>query len=67
VCVTEIMVTCVYYRSQLHMWLVQRLWYMRVCYRGHGTYLVGEEVRASVAGAVERVNKLILVTPLKSR
>ncbi|VDM43646.1 unnamed protein product [Toxocara canis] len=35
--------------------------------RGHGTYLSGEELIASVAGAVEQVNKLITVKPLKSR
>lgn len=35
--------------------------------RGHGTYLMDDEIRASVAGSVERVNKLIYVQPLKSR
>ncbi|KAG9014350.1 exosome non-catalytic core subunit rrp4 [Tulasnella sp. JGI-2019a] len=35
--------------------------------RGHGTYVDGEEVLASVAGTVERVNKLISVRALKSR
>jgi exosome complex component RRP4 len=48
--------------------------FMRYCFhymsnnRGHGTY-VGEEdkVIASVAGTVQRVNKLLSVKPLKSR
>jgi len=35
--------------------------------RGHGTYVDGEQVLASVAGTVERVNKLISVRALKSR
>lgn len=35
--------------------------------RGHGTYLVEGELRASVAGVVEMVNKLIYVQPMKSR
>lgn len=36
-------------------------------YRGHGTYLDEEKLTASVAGEVERVNKLICVRPLKTR
>jgi len=35
--------------------------------RGHGTYIEDEEVIASVAGTVERVNKLITVRPLQTR
>ncbi|VDD90039.1 unnamed protein product [Enterobius vermicularis] len=35
--------------------------------RGHGTYLEGSQLLASVAGAVYQVNKLIFVQPLKSR
>ncbi|OXB73514.1 UNVERIFIED_CONTAM: hypothetical protein H355_012481 [Colinus virginianus] len=35
--------------------------------RGHGTYVVEDRLVASVAGAVERVNKLVCVTPLKTR
>ena len=35
--------------------------------RGHGTYSVDGQLIASVAGVVERVNKLIYVKPLKSR
>jgi exosome complex RNA-binding protein Rrp4 len=35
--------------------------------RGHGTYVEDEQLRASVAGVVERVNKLICVRPFKSR
>jgi exosome complex component RRP4 len=35
--------------------------------RGHGTYLVGPDLCASVAGKVQRVNKLISVIPTKSR
>lgn len=35
--------------------------------RGHGTYTCDGKLCASVAGVVERVNKLICVKPLKSR
>jgi len=35
--------------------------------RGHGTYKDGEDLVASVAGFVRRINKLISVQPLKSR
>jgi len=35
--------------------------------RGHGTYMADDILYASVAGVVERVNKLISVTPLKTR
>ena len=35
--------------------------------RGHGTYLDDNKILASVAGRVERVNKLICVRPLKTR
>lgn len=35
--------------------------------RGHGTYMADEVLYASVAGVVDRVNKLISVTPLKTR
>merc|ERR1719447_2495126 len=35
--------------------------------RGHGTYMADEILYASVAGLGERVNKLISVTPLKTR
>jgi len=35
--------------------------------RGHGTYMADDVLFASVAGVVERVNKLISVTPLKTR
>jgi len=35
--------------------------------RGHGTYMEQEVLFASVAGVVERVNKLISVTPVKTR
>ncbi|XP_040860433.1 exosome complex component RRP4 isoform X2 [Ochotona curzoniae] len=35
--------------------------------RGHGTYMGEEKLVASVAGAVERVNKLICVKALKTR
>ncbi|XP_014661622.1 PREDICTED: exosome complex component RRP4-like [Priapulus caudatus] len=35
--------------------------------RGHGTYMEDDKLYASVAGTVERVNKLICVQPLKSR
>lgn len=35
--------------------------------RGHGTYMTDDILYASVAGVVERVNKLISVTPLKTR
>ncbi|KAI0242880.1 hypothetical protein LSAT2_010817 [Lamellibrachia satsuma] len=35
--------------------------------RGHGTYMEDDKLYASVAGVVERVNKLICVKPVKSR
>lgn len=35
--------------------------------RGHGTYVDNEEVIASVAGTIERVNKLVTVRPVRSR
>ncbi|XP_069465370.1 exosome complex component RRP4 [Ambystoma mexicanum] len=35
--------------------------------RGHGTYMEDEKLLASVAGAVERVNKLLCVRALKTR
>ncbi|XP_050414130.1 exosome complex component RRP4 [Patella vulgata] len=35
--------------------------------RGHGTFMENEKLHASVAGVVERVNKLICVKPLKTR
>ncbi|XP_002731965.1 exosome complex component RRP4-like [Saccoglossus kowalevskii] len=35
--------------------------------RGHGTYMEDDKLHASVAGVVERVNKLICVQPLKTR
>ncbi|XP_072739380.1 exosome complex component RRP4 isoform X2 [Ciconia boyciana] len=35
--------------------------------RGHGTYVEEEKLIASVAGAVERVNKLVCVKALKTR
>ena len=34
---------------------------------GHGTYVDSEEVIASVAGTVERVNKLVTVRAIRSR
>ncbi|PPQ69502.1 hypothetical protein CVT26_002848 [Gymnopilus dilepis] len=35
--------------------------------RGHGTYVDNEEVIASVAGTIERVNKLVTVRAIRSR
>jgi exosome complex RNA-binding protein Rrp4 len=35
--------------------------------RGHGTYIENEKVVSSVAGVVDRVNKLISVRPLHTR
>uniref|UniRef100_A0A1A9UUA7 Uncharacterized protein n=1 Tax=Glossina austeni TaxID=7395 RepID=A0A1A9UUA7_GLOAU len=35
--------------------------------KGHGTYAEGEDIKASVAGVIEKVNKLISIKPLKSR
>lgn len=40
-----------------------KLWYCR----GHGTYGDDENIKASVAGCLEQVNKLISIKPLKSR
>ena len=36
-------------------------------YRGHGTYVVDDQVLASVAGTLERVNKLVSVKPLRTK
>ncbi|PJF17809.1 Exosome complex component RRP4, partial [Paramicrosporidium saccamoebae] len=36
-------------------------------YRGHGTYCISETLVSSVAGSVERVNKLVSVKALRSR
>ncbi|XP_071948303.1 exosome complex component RRP4-like [Antedon mediterranea] len=35
--------------------------------RGHGTYMAEDKLYASVAGMVEKVNKLVCVRPLKTR
>ena len=35
--------------------------------RGHGTYMKNGTLYASVAGSIQRVNKLISVTPLKTK
>ncbi|VDO96194.1 unnamed protein product [Soboliphyme baturini] len=35
--------------------------------RGHGTYVKDDQMIASVAGVISRVNKLVVVTPLKTR
>ena len=35
--------------------------------RGHGTYMKNGALYASVAGSIQRVNKLISVTPLKTK
>jgi exosome complex component RRP4 len=35
--------------------------------RGHGTYVDNDEVVASVAGTIERVNKLVTVRALRTR
>lgn len=42
---------------------------MFLLFRGHGTYVNNEngEIKASVAGVMEKVNKLISIRPLKSR
>ena len=36
-------------------------------FRGHGTYTNDNKLYASIAGVVERVNKLISVRPLRTR
>lgn len=36
-------------------------------FRGHGTYLRDDKLFSSVAGALERVNKLLTVKPARSR
>jgi len=43
----------------------QQFWF--VFLRGHGTYTEGDDLKASVAGVKEQVNKLISIKPLKSR
>ena len=35
--------------------------------RGHGTVMERDSLKATVAGVVERVNKLVSVRPLKTR
>ncbi|KAG6462989.1 hypothetical protein O3G_MSEX013583 [Manduca sexta] len=35
--------------------------------RGHGTYVEDDSLKASVAGVMQKVNKLICIRPLKSR
>lgn len=35
--------------------------------KGHGTYVEGDDIKASVAGVIEQVNKLVSIKPLKSR
>jgi hypothetical protein len=35
--------------------------------RGHGTYVNDDQVVASVAGVIERVNKLVTVRALRTR
>lgn len=41
---------------------------MFILYRGHGTYVDNNEtLRASVAGVVETINKLISIRPFKNR
>ncbi|XP_075979132.1 exosome complex component Rrp4 [Anticarsia gemmatalis] len=35
--------------------------------RGHGTYVEGDSLKSSVAGVMQKVNKLICIRPLKSR
>lgn len=35
--------------------------------KGHGTYVEDDDIKASVAGVMEQVNKLISIKPLKSR
>lgn len=35
--------------------------------RGHGTYVLDDKVVASVAGTLERVNKLVSVRPLRTK
>ena len=49
-----------------HTSFIPRISFFLVC-RGHGTYLVDGKLLASVAGTVEKVNKLIYVQPPKSR
>lgn len=39
----------------------------KITFRGHGTYEEGGDLKASVAGVKEQVNKLVSVRPLKSR
>ena len=52
------------------MWCVIRL-FLNACLlwgcSGHGTYVDNGNLVASVAGIVERVNKLVSVRPLQSR
>jgi len=40
---------------------------VRMVCRGHGTYVQDDKVLASVAGTLERVNKLVSVRPLRTK
>lgn len=40
---------------------------LKLEFRGHGTYALNDKVVASVAGTLERVNKLISVKPLRTK
>lgn len=45
-----------------------KIFLINICFcRGHGTYEEDGDLKASVAGVKEQVNKLISIRPLKSR
>ena len=50
-----------------HMGMLLLIMVVVGLHRGHGTYASEGNLVASVAGVVERVNKLICVRPLRSR
>lgn len=41
--------------------------HLYVLFSGHGTYAEDDSLKASVAGVMQKVNKLICIRPLKSR
>ena len=61
---------CTIYRiavSNLFLALTYTFIYFFFFCRGHGTYLNDNKLYASIAGVVERVNKLISVRPLRTK
>jgi len=58
-----------YFRARLHevSFFLAVPFSRMIVSRGHGTYVDNDEVVASVAGTIERVNKLVTVRALRTR